>query len=155
MSTVTAHIVVKSGTRYPAEKLLAALTPERLEAAAIAGGLKIVNAAKRNAPVLTGTLRRSIHIGGHTDLSGGLGGNAKDLGRGEMTNTKVTIRIGTNLDYAPRIEYGFTGTDSRGSHYHQPPHAYLRPAFDEHKDEAIAETAEALRILVRKRLPAL
>lgn len=150
MSTVTARIVLRSGTRYPAEKLLAVLTAANLEAAAIAGGLKIVNAAKRNAPVLTGTLRRSIHIGGHADLSGGLRGNARDLGRGELSDRKVQIRIGTDLDYAARIEYGFTGTDSRGRHYSQPPRPYLRPAFDEHRDEAVREVGEALKVLVAK-----
>ena len=152
MSTFTASVKLKSGTRYPAEVLAAALTQERLETAVISGALKIVNPAKKNAPVVTGTLRRSLHIGGHTDLTGGLPEGAKDLGQGEMSGLNVQVKIGTDLSYAARIEYGFTGTDSLGRHYTQPPEPYLRPAWDEHKDEAITEVGAALDILVRKAL---
>lgn len=152
MSTVTIRIEGGPNLAAKMARLEAALTPERLEAAGIAGALKIVNAAKRNAPVVTSTLRRSIHIGGHTALTGALEGNAKDLGKGEMSAQRVNIRIGTDLSYAARIEYGFTGRDSRGRNYDQPPKPYLRPAFDEHKDEAIREVGIALTILVKKAL---
>jgi hypothetical protein len=151
MSTVTIRIEGGPNLAAKMARLEAALTPERLEAAGIAGALKIVNAAKRNAPVVTGTLRRSIHVGGHAALTGGLG-NAKDLGKGEMSAQRVNIRIGTDLEYAARIEYGFSGRDSLGRNYDQPPKPYLRPAFDEHKDEAIREVGAALVVLVKKAL---
>jgi HK97 gp10 family phage protein len=136
------------------DRVLAALTGKTLEAAGIVGALKIVNAAKRNAPVVTGTLRRSIHVGGHTALSGELQGKAQDLGRGELSGAKANIRIGSKLEYAPRIEYGFTGTDSLGRRYNQPPEPFLRPAWDEHRAEAIKATAQALRDLVVNELKA-
>jgi hypothetical protein len=35
--------------------------------------------------------------------------------------------IGTNKVQGPRLEYGFSGTDSLGRHYNQPPFPHLRP----------------------------
>lgn len=34
------------------------------------------------------------------------------------------------LVYAARIEFGFTGTDSKGRHYNQPPYPFLFPAAE-------------------------
>ena len=39
--------------------------------------------------------------------------------------------LGTNEPRARRLEYGFTGTDSLGRHYNQPPYPHAGPAFDE------------------------
>ena len=69
-----------------------------------------------------------------------------------MSAQKVNIRVGTDLEYAARIEYGFSGADSRGRHYNQPPKPYLRPAFDEHKNAAVKEVGAALKILIEKAL---
>lgn len=38
-------------------------------------------------------------------------------------------RIGTNVEYAPRLELGFVGTDSRGRNVNQAPRPFLRPAL--------------------------
>jgi hypothetical protein len=32
--------------------------------------------------------------------------------------------------YSRRLELGFSGTDSAGRHYNQPPYPYLRPAYE-------------------------
>lgn len=152
MSSVTISIQGMAGAQDRIARMLAALTAERMEAAGISGAMKIVNEAKRNAPVLSGTLRRSIHVGGHTMETGGLPEGVKDLGKGEMSAQKVNIRVGTDLEYAARIEYGFTGADSRGRHYNQPPKPYLRAAFDEHKSAAVKEVGAALKILIEKAL---
>lgn len=38
--------------------------------------------------------------------------------------------IGTNAPQGRRLEFGFTGTDSLGRHYNQPPLAHWRPMAD-------------------------
>lgn len=37
--------------------------------------------------------------------------------------------IGTDLPYGRRLEFGFTGTDSLGRNYNQPPFAHVQPAL--------------------------
>ena len=93
-----------------------------------AAALVAQNDAKRRAPYLTGTLRRSIHM--------------EDSG----TNA---VAVGTDVPYARRIEYGFAGTDKRGRTYHQAAQPYLRPALDENKREIRQEFANALRDVLK------
>ena len=38
---------------------------------------------------------------------------------------------GTNMPQGRRLEFGFTGVDSIGRHYDQPPYAHVGPAKDE------------------------
>lgn len=85
--------------------------------------------AKTIVPVDTGHLRDSIH----QELI-------------ESTDTRAVIAVtpvyeepnpwGIEPPYARRIEFGFTGTDAPGRHYHQSPQPYMRPAFDTKQDEA-------------------
>ena len=42
-------------------------------------------------------------------------------------------RVGSNIVYAARLEFGFMGTDSMGRRYNQPAQPYLRPALDKNK----------------------
>jgi phage gpG-like protein len=50
---------------------------------------------------------------------------------------RVIARIGTNMEYARRLELGFVGTDARGRNIHQGPRPFLQPALDRHlKDVA-------------------
>ena len=93
-----------------------------------AAALVAQNDAKRRAPVLTGTLRRSIHT--------------EDQG-------SHAVSVGTDLPYAARMEFGFAATDSRGRTYNQPARPYLRPALDENKAEMEREFADALEDLLR------
>mgnify|MGYP002623685096 CR=1 FL=1 len=76
-------------------------------AAEIIGGMA-ESYAKGYAPVDTGNLRNSIS---HT---------TEDDGH--------TVVIGTNVQYAPYQELGAPNA-------HVPPHPYLRPAIENHKDE--------------------
>lgn len=39
--------------------------------------------------------------------------------------------VGTNKAQARRLEYGFSGTDSLGRNYNQPPYPHVRPSTDE------------------------
>lgn len=42
------------------------------------------------------------------------------------TGSTLTIRVGSNLKYARRLELGFTGVDSLGRNVNQAPRPYLR-----------------------------
>lgn len=100
---------------------------------ALAAGAKIVeNDAKRRAPYRTGTLRRSIT----TEVTS-QGRHAEAV-------------VGSDVEYARRIELGFSGKDSLGRNYSQAAQPYLRPALDENQDAAIKEANDALRELILK-----
>lgn len=96
-------------------------TAAQVRAALMAGALPIQTAAVQRAPVLTGTLRRSIH----TETA--------------ETSEGVVARIGTNVEYAIHQEFGTSRMSG------QP---YLRPAYDEKKGEALREMAAALKGMV-------
>lgn len=124
------------------------VTIENLEDALTAGGLEILNQAKENAPIISGTLRRSLHIGGHTDLPASPqymsvsedAGKYDDIGKGETQPANVSIKIGTNLEYAAPVELG---TEDR------PPNPFLRTAFDGKLSAAQIKTREVLIQLVK------
>lgn len=99
-------------------KLDKAMQGQTLKNAVRAGSLIIERGAIVKCPVLTGNLRRSIH----TEING--------------TNTLVQADIGTDVGYAPHVEFGTV---------HMAAQPYLRPAFDESKDKAIAEIGDALK----------
>jgi len=63
--------------------------------------------------VVTGFMRNSIQV--RTDTGGG--------GHWETT-------VHPSGPYYRRLEFGFTGTDSIGRRYAQPPYPFLRPALD-------------------------
>jgi hypothetical protein len=61
----------------------------------------------------------------------------------ESTSTRCVFEIGSDMNYAARLEYGFSEKDKLGRQYHQKPRPYLRPALDENKDrvnEAFRDT---------------
>jgi HK97 gp10 family phage protein len=84
-----------------------------------AGAQLVVNDAKTTVAVKTGTLQRSIHSS-----------------RPQQSDRNWYVRIGTNVEYAKKQEY-------------RAGKAYLRPAFDNQKDNALTEVGEALADLVR------
>lgn len=100
-------------------KLQKAAQGRILENAVTAGCLPIQNAAVVKAPVETGTLRRSIH----TEII-------------SSSESSVRASVGTDVEYAPYQEFGTV---------HIPAHPYLRPAFDEQKNNAKNEIAAALK----------
>lgn len=140
---------------------------ELLTAALVSGALLIANKAKRNAPIKTGSLRRSIHVGGHTDLTNDFEtGSSEYSDLGEPGNLKAIV--GTNLEYAPYQEYG-TGpispvtaqalhwTTKSGDVFAMstsgvPAHPFLGPAMDTERDAALKEIGEAFAELVAKEL---
>ena len=113
-------------------RLVAVSSPAQKRVALQAGIQPILNrvrqakAAGGYTPVLTGTLRRS-YFGRIVEVAGG-----------------VVAIIGTNLEYAARVEFGFVGADSLGRIFNQSAQPHLRPSFDEKVDEAVAEIADVL-----------
>jgi len=110
-----------------------------LENSVVAGALLIQNAVIVKTPVVSGTLKRSIHIGGHTDMSPGFQGH--DLGIKEQSDNKVVLSIGTDVEYAPYVEFGTK---------RQAAQPYLRPAFDNQKQSAVNEISVALKEQIDK-----
>ena len=90
--------------------------------------LVVERQAKEDCPVDTGRLRSSIT----SEVKGDEG------------------KVGTNVEYARRQEFGFSGADSRGRIFNQVPRPYLRPALDEKKQSVAKEIAAALKILLGK-----
>ncbi len=109
--------------------IAAALGGDGLDEALLAAGWVIANDAKRRAPYITGTLRRSIRV--------------------EVREHGVVV-VGSEVPYARRIEYGFIGKDSRGRNYHQAAQPYLRPAMDENKDEVRETIIAGVLDILRK-----
>ena len=102
-----------------------------LKAGVAEGASLFEDAAKENAPVLTGRLRDGIHTEMVTDTP-----QTQTL----MVTPVVAAanKYGFEPPYARRIEFGFVGTDSLGRHYHQAAQPYMRPAFDEKQTDAAA-----------------
>jgi len=113
-------------------KLSSSLRGQSLVRALEAGAMPIVNDAKQRAPYKTGNLRRSIHVGDQ-----------------QSSGSTASVKVGTDVEYARRIELGFAGADSLGRVYNQPARPYLRPALDAKKGDAREEVADALRDLIR------
>lgn len=115
--------------------------------ALVSGALLVSNEAKTNAPFLSGNLRRSIHIGGE-----GVGGETTGTDIGGQTSGKdfAEVQVGTNVEYAARQEFGFSGADSLGRVYHQPARPYLRPALESTRGEVQTEIVGAVRALLRR-----
>lgn len=112
-------------------RMQASMRGPLLAHAASAGIKPIENSAINTAPLLTGTLRRSIH----TEIVA-------------QTDTYAEAATGTDVEYAARIEFGFNGADSLGREYHQAAQPYMRPAYETMRADALEETIDALRDIV-------
>ena len=116
-----------------------ALVEKMLENALVAGALQIANAAKIKAPYKTGNLKRSIHVGGHINATPQMEMDMADTtgtdigGSDRYGKHQVRVRVGTNVEYAAPLEYRNAGA-----------RAYMRPAADEAKAEAIRDMRDAL-----------
>lgn len=58
---------------------------------------------------------------------------------------RLTIKVGSTVVYAPRVEFGFNDTDSLGRVYHQPPKSYLRVAMKKNKKKLRKIFQEAIK----------
>jgi hypothetical protein len=117
----------------------------------VLGELKIVAATSRRATTLNAELAAVVSHYGQllntrikAHASGRPGPNAPtgDYRRSwvhTVTQEGDTTRSvnGTNKPQGRRLEFGFTGADSAGRVYDQPPYPHVGPAFDEVRPEFI------------------
>lgn len=119
-------------------KLLSMLDKNISRAPLVAAGWIIANAAKEKAPYVSGTLKRSIGV------------FSPDVTDRDAAGRFVsTVLVGSDVPYAARIEYGFSGMDSRGRTYHQEPRPYLRPSLDENAKQAEDAMADIFKEMLR------
>ena len=91
--------------------------------------------AKILCPIVTTRLRGSISSNwyGSGMARGKTSGIAKaDDGVGQP-DKELTGVVGTNVEYARRVEMGFVGADALGRIYNQSPKPYLRPALEKNR----------------------
>lgn len=141
---ITAKVV---GTRELAAKFRAleqVAQTEMLEKALVAGALLVQNEWKATVPYRTGTYRRSIHIGGHTELAPDFVG--KDMGSRHQGRTPgaAHVAIGTDITDPPYPAYLENGTSQMVAR----PSA--GPAFRSKKAAAVKEIGEALKDMLEK-----
>lgn len=113
------------------KRLQAAARGEALADAAQVGIMPIQNRIIVNAPRKTGTYARSWH----TELVA-------------STDLYAEAVTGSDVEYGPRLEFGFEDTDARGRQYHQPARPHVRPAYEAERQTAIEEVANALRVRI-------
>ena len=122
-----------------------------LEKACLAGAKLVVNKAVEKAPHITGTLRRSIHVGNHAAESSpgftpnDIAGTYSDIGGKEIKPHSATLLVGTNLIYAATQEFG---DPSRNI----PAQPYLRPALAEEEKAVKKEIGDVVKVLIKKAL---
>ena len=100
------------------EKAGRAATSDELLLALQVGAVRIEAKAKEEAPVLSGNLRRSIHTE-----------------EAKISNNSAVVRIGTNVEYAPFVEFGTVK---------QNPNPFLRRAYDSEIADAKDDVVKAL-----------
>jgi HK97 gp10 family phage protein len=144
---------------------------QALQRALAAGALVVQNDAKVRAPFRTGTLRRSIHIGGFEDLAPdyqATPGRAGGVPGPEGTGAQVAVYVGTDLEYAAQREFGgtITARNARALRFKLPDGTwrtarsvtqegtpYLRPAMDTNGPAVTREVGAALMQLLRRLAP--
>lgn len=99
-------------------KKLDPLTLDATRRGVYKAGLAVEDDAKNNVTVVTGELKGSISV--YQDY----------MAQG------LSVSVGTNKEYAARIEFGFNDTDSLGRTYNQAAKPYLQPALQRNKKKA-------------------
>ena len=79
---------------------------------------------RANGSVVTSNLVNSVNFS-TSKRQGRLLGKTK--GKHLTPAEPLSVKIGSTVVYAMRVEMGFVGTDSLGRHYNQQPKPYLRP----------------------------
>ena len=115
---------------------------DMLEKALVAGALLVQNEWKRRAPYRSGTYRRSIHIGGHTDQASDFEG--EDLGKQSAGPDQAQVIIGTNITDPPYPKFLEEGTSRMAAR----PSA--GPALEAKRAEAVEEAGEAFQDMLRR-----
>ena len=144
-----------------------AVNARNMKIALLAGAFVILNKIRALAPYLTGVLRRSLHIGGFSGLSGSFGGGGgqfTDLGGEKIANGFASVIIGTNLIYARIHEFGgiivpktarllswvdrLTGRRIFAKRVTIKAQPYMRPGFNQGRQGAKSKMRNVLKKLV-------
>lgn len=112
--------------------------PRRVEAALIA---RLETNMRAATVYVKGQVQRKINRGNSTGDDPSLPGEPPKKVTGRLfqsittdvfrSSTAVIGRVGTNVEYAARLEFGFVGTDKAGRNVSQAARPYLRPALRE------------------------
>lgn len=113
-----------------------------LEEATVLGAVPVVKAAQRNSKkggkkfphLRTGNLFENIAEFSPAIVS--------------KTQSRVEVAVGSSMEYARRLEFGFNDTDSIGRTFHQSPRPFLRPALDNNQKQVEAEIQKRLMTLI-------
>jgi hypothetical protein len=117
-----------------------------LDDAAIVVGAQMVTWAAYLCPVDTKNLVNSLNYSTKKYSS-----EVKQPTTGESLSKagRNRIKVGTNVVYAPRVEFGFNGQDSLGRTYNQPGTPFLRGALLSHKQQIGKLFAKAMKGAMR------
>jgi len=113
------------------------------------GCYDIENDAKRSATAYVKTGRERASISVNWSGSGLTYGKIKSPVKGTkhsdgVLEPKAQVgefvgAVGTNVEYARRLELGFVGTDSLGRNYNQKPRPHLIPAYERNRLKILAK----------------
>jgi hypothetical protein len=115
----------------------------RVEDALNVTGEQTVSWAVDLCPFKTGNLSHSLNCA--TSKKQGVLGGKTDGTLLEKATEKMTVKIGTNVKYAARIEFGFSGKDSLGRSINQGGTPFLRGALLSHKKDIVEIFARAFK----------
>ncbi len=102
------------------------------DALVVSGALGVSMAADRmraNGSVVTSNLINSLTYSTDKEQGPLRNDGATKGSQIELSDKNLSVHIGTNVVYAARVEFGFTGKDSLGRFYNQPAKSYLRSAI--------------------------
>lgn len=105
----------------------------KIEKGLIVVGAYMQGKAAGLCPVKTANLVNSITYSTSTQESNV---NGKTNGTPLESPEKHSVKIGSNVVYAKRVEFGFSGQDSLGRSYNQPGTPFLRGALLSNMKEA-------------------
>ncbi len=82
-------------------------------------------------------------------ITGNLMNSIKEIRQNSQPG-RVESQVGSDMVYAPRLEYGFMDVDRLGRRYNQHPRPFLRPALDDNEAEIQAAFEKAFKEILRK-----
>ena len=118
-----------------------------MERGLVAIGSHLERAAELLAPVATGRLAGSITYAARGGRSGVRGGEAKPQDKVRMPRKKSEVWIGTNVEYAPHVEYGTN--QMRKKSFGTVAQPFLRPALDNNRKEVTQILSRELSKAIR------
>jgi HK97 gp10 family phage protein len=134
-----------------------------LEEATLSGSMVVVREAQKNSKKggafprrITGNLFRSIRplttkkSPGRVEVLVGSDNKYTKAPKRKKNSKARPIVVGSPMEYARRLEYGFSDTDRLGRTFNQQPRPFLRPALDDNTDEIEKAIAKKLEQVVRR-----